>query len=54
MDPVDDDGFEPTKELRLFGVRERLQQRWRKPIINADGHLDGWEYEWRAVPIVYG
>lgn len=45
--------WEPTPELRIFGVAERLEQRWRKPTFNSWGHLNGWEYEWRGVKHVY-
>ena len=50
----DMDPFEPTMELRRFGVGDVLEQRWRKPKIGKFGHVEGWIYEWRAVPHVYG
>lgn len=54
MNWSDMDVFEPTMELRRFGVGDVLQQRWRKPKIGRLGHIVGWDYEWRAVPHVYG
>lgn len=51
---MDEDEFEPTMELRIFQIGEVLQQRWRRPILDRWGHLAAWEYEWRAVPHVYG
>lgn len=53
---VEEDEFEPTCVLRIFGVSERLQQRWRRPRYAPPpfGHLEGWDYEWRSIPHVYG
>lgn len=48
------DVWEPTCTLRIFGVADALEQRWRKAVMNSHGHLSGWDYEWRIVPHVYG
>lgn len=53
MEWTDTDRFEPTCELRRFGVGDLLQQRWRRLRLNAFGHVAGYDYEWRAVAHVY-
>lgn len=46
--PDPDDIWEATCILAF--ENGALEQRWRKPIINAFGHISGWDYEWRKVP----
>jgi hypothetical protein len=31
----------------------KLQQLWRKPRFGQQGHLVGWDTEWRDVEVVY-
>jgi hypothetical protein len=51
---TDVDLYEPTCVLRRFGIGDVLEQQWRKAKIGRLGHVEGFYYEWRPVPHVYG
>jgi|HubBroStandDraft_4_1064222.scaffolds.fasta_scaffold00045_84 hypothetical protein len=46
---ADHDLFEPTCELQWKAGE--LQQRWRKMKLNKFGHVSGYDYEWRDIPV---
>lgn len=54
QETLEEQGYCPTMELRIFGVGAVLQQKWNKPKTNNFGHVSGYDEFWLNVQHVYG